>query len=159
MDGHRATLLGWATLAWVSDYSQFYLIDPADAAFEAPTEITAEMMRRDFFATPSGLVVYTQDCLRQHIDISIYDGEPAHPATEPMSQAAWTRVEGADLHFPSRSFGLSSPSHPTLPFGPLFLVGSELMRARIAWKEFKGSRDDSIPVEPDVIAVSLWPRP
>lgn len=159
MDGHRATLLGSATLAWVSDYGQFYLVDPADEPFVAPTKITSEMMRRGFFAAPSGLVVYTNDSLQQRIDLAIYDGEPAHPATEPMSGAAWTRVEQADLHFPSRSFGVSSPSHPPRPFGPVFHVGSELMRARIAWKEFEGSRDDSVPVEPDVIAVSLWPRP
>ena len=159
MDEHRVALLGSATLVWGSDYGQFYLVDPADEPFEAPTKITAEMMRRSVFATPCGLVVYTNDCLQQHIDIAIHDGEPAHPATEPMSGAAWTRVGEVDVHFPSRTFGVSSPSLPILPFGPVFHVGSELMRARIAWREFEGSRDDSVPVEPDVIAVTLWPRP
>ena len=113
MDGRRVALLGSANLAWQSDYSQFYLIDPDDDGFRAPEEITAEMERRSFIAAPSGLVVYTNDCLQQHIRLSIHDGEPLHPATEPMSGAAWTRVGEADLHFPSRSFGVSSPSHPT----------------------------------------------
>ena len=76
-----------------------------------------------------------------------------------MSGAAWTRVADADLRFPSRSFTISSPSHPDSPFGPVFFVGSETVKARIAWEEFEGSRDDSVPVEPDVIAISLWPRP
>jgi len=29
---------------------------------------------------------------------------------------------------------------------------------RIGWMEFQGSRDDSVPVEPDIIDISIWPR-
>ena len=44
-----------------------------------------------------------------------------------------------------------------LPAGPLFLLDTESVAARISWMEFQGSRDDSQPVEPDVIAITLWP--
>ena len=159
MQERQSTLLGQATLAWQSDYGQFCLIDPGSSTYASPTEITAEMEARSLFVLKSGLVVYTSDCLQQHIEITVYDGEPAHPSTEPMSGAAWTRVEAADLTFPSRSFTISSPSRPDpMPFGPVFFVGAEAMKARIAWKAFQGGRDDSVPVEPDVIAISLWPQ-
>ncbi|TKT75805.1 hypothetical protein [Aquamicrobium sp. LC103] len=150
---------GWATFAWQADYGQFYLIDPEAPAFEAPTEITPEMERRSFFATPTGLVVYTGDCLQQHIRIRIYDTEPVRSEVEEMSGNPWTRVETTDAHFPSRKFALSSPSMPDpLPAGPLFLLEAERISVRIQWMEFQGSRDDSVPVEPDVIELTLWPR-
>ena len=118
MDERRVTLLGRAILAWQSDYTQFYLVDPSDGDFTAPVEITAEMEARSLFVLPSGLVVYTNDCTQQHIQITIHDGEPIHPATEPMSGAAWTRAEEAELHFPSPSFTVSSPV--ALPVGAGF---------------------------------------
>ena len=37
---------GWTTLAWQSDYCQFYLVDRGDEAFEPPVEITAGMEAR-----------------------------------------------------------------------------------------------------------------
>lgn len=151
-------LRGWATFAWQSDYGQFYLIDPEDAAFLPPTEITAEMEQRRLHALPCGLVVYTEGCLQQHIRIAIHDGEPDHPSAEPMSGEVWTQVETAETRFPSRRFSISSPSMPDpLPGGPFFLLDSEMCCVRISWKEFQASRDDSVPVEPDVIDLSIWP--
>jgi len=149
---------GWATFAWQSDYGQFYLIDPQAPTFEAPTEITPEMEQRSLFATPAGLVVYTQSCLQQHIRIAIYDREPDHPQVEDMSGKPWTRVGVTQARFPSRTFTLSSPSTPDpLPAGPLFLLETPIVVVRISWMEFQGSRDESVPVEPDVISLTLWP--
>ncbi|BDG71370.1 hypothetical protein [Roseomonas fluvialis] len=149
---------GWATFAWQSDYGQFYLVDRAGADVIAPVEITPEMEQRGLFVPPTGLVVYTQGCLQQHIRIAIYGTEPEHAPVEPMSGNPWTRVETVQARFPSRSFAISSPSMPDpLPAGPLFLLESEAVAVRIAWMEFEGSRDDSVPVEPDVIEVALWP--
>lgn len=148
---------GWATFAWQSDYGQFYLIDP-DEPFTPPIEITPEMERRSLFAAPAGLVVYTQDCLQQHIRISIYDAEPDPSPVEQMSGKPWTRVETTPACFPSRKFTISSPSMPDpFPAGPVFLLDSGKVAARINWMEFEGSRDDSVPVEPDVIEITLWP--
>ena len=149
---------GWATFAWQSDYGQFYLVDCEDPAFTPPVEITPEMERRSLFVTPAGLVVYTQGCLQQHIRISIYDTEPDHSPVEQMSGKPWTRVGTTGAYFPSRKFTISSPSTPNpLPAGPVFLLDTERVAARIAWMEFQGSRDDSVPVEPDVIEITLWP--
>ncbi|MBP0493619.1 hypothetical protein [Roseomonas indoligenes] len=151
-------LRGWASLAWQSDYGQFYLVDPGDSAFRPPEEITPEMMNRSLFVPANGLVVYTEGCLQQRIDIAIHDTEPDHPTAEPMGGNPWARVGTVGLLFPSRRFALSSPSSPSpLPCGPFFLLDSATVMARISWMEFQGSRDDSVPVEPDVIAIALWP--
>ena len=149
---------GWATFAWQSDYGQFHLIDRADTEFAAPVEFTAEMETRRLAVLPAGLVVYTNDCLQQQIRVSIYDEEPEAAPVEPFTGTPWTQDEVVDVRFPSKSFALSSPSHPTpLPLGPVFGVQDVAMRARIRWMEFQGGRDDSVPVEPDVVDVSLWP--
>jgi hypothetical protein len=148
---------GWARFAWQSDYGQFYLIDGEDASFMPPTEITAEMEVSRLFVPPAGMVIYTQDCLQQHIQIAIYESEPDHAPVEPMSGKPWTRVETTKVNFPSQRFGISSPSMPNpLPAGPVFLLDAATVTARISWMEFEGSRDDSVPIEPDVIAITLW---
>jgi len=148
---------GWANFAWQSDYGQFYLVDRADETFEAPIEITAEMEARSLHVMTAGIVVYTQSCLQQHIRLAIYDAQPDHPATEPMSGNPWTRVETAEVRFPSKSFSISSPSMPDpLPNGPIFLVDAVTCTVRISWMEFQGSRDDSVPVEPDIIDIAIW---
>ncbi len=152
------SLRGLATFAWQSDYGQFYLIDHGEALFTPPVEITPEMERRSFFIPPTGLVVYTQSCLQQHIRILIYDAEPDQSPVEQMSGNPWTRIETVKARFPSRKFMISSPSMPDpLPGGPVFLLDAERVEARILWMEFQGSRDDSVPVEPDVIEIALWP--
>ncbi len=152
------TLRGWATFAWQSDYGQIYLVDDADGSFEAPVAITSEMEARRVHAPATGLVVYTQDCLQQQIRIAIHAVEPARAETEPMSGKPWTQVETIAARFPGRRFTLSSPSHPyPLPAGPVFLLDTPTVRARVGWLEFEGCRDDSVPVEPDVIDIVLWP--
>ena len=152
------TLRGWASFAWQADYGQFYLIDATDASFLAPTDITDAVLDESFAIPRTGLVVYTGGCLQQRIDIMIHDAEPEHPATEPMSGQPWTRTRTATVQLPSEGFALSSPSHPdALPCGPLFLLDAPTVGVRINWKEFQGLRDDSVPVDPDVIAVTLWP--
>ncbi|TDR95662.1 hypothetical protein [Enterovirga rhinocerotis] len=149
---------GWATFAWQSDYSQLYLVDPEANTFEAPIEITPEIYQQSFFVPPSGLVVYTADCLQQHIRVRIYDTQPVLPEVEEMSGNPWTRVETTEACFPSRSFTLSSPSMPyPLPAGPLFLLNTEKVAIRIQWMEFQGGRYDSVPVEPDLIEITVWP--
>ena len=149
---------GWATFAWQSDYGQFYLVDHETPDFAAPIEITPEMERRSLFVPPTGLVIYTEGSLQQHIRIAIYDTEPDHSPTEDMSGNPWTRIETVTARFPSRKFTLSSPSAPDpLPSGPFFLLDTADVMARISWMEFQESRDDSVPVEPDVIAITLWP--
>lgn len=151
-------LTGWATFAWQSDYGQFYLIDVEEGGFEPPIEITPEVEARRFVATPTGLVVYTNSCLYQQIRIQIFDGEPDHSVTELMSGKPWTQVETTVVSFPSRKFSISSPSHPDpLPAGPFFALDRPNADARIAWMEFQGSRDESVPAEADVIEISLWP--
>ena len=149
---------GWATFAWQADYGQFYLVDHETPDFAAPIEITPEMERRSLFVPPTGLVIYTEGSLQQHIRIAIYDTEPDHSPTEDMSGNPWTRIETVTAHFPSRKFTLSSPSAPDpLPSGPFFLLDTADAMARISWMEFQESRDDSLPVEPEVIAITLWP--
>lgn len=150
---------GWASFAWQADYGQFYLIDCEDSAFRPPTEITADMERRSLFVPPTGIVIYTGGCLQQHIRISIYESEPDHAPVEPMSGKPWTRIETVEARFPSQKFTISSPSMPDpLPCGPIFLLDAATVTARIGWMEFQGSRDDSVPVEPDVIEIAFWAR-
>lgn len=146
---------GWATFAWQSDYGQFYLVDREDVA---PVENTMEMEARSLCVTPRGLVIYTQSSLQQHIRIAIYDSEPEHPVTEPLSGNLWTRIEQTQASFPSMSFGIFSPSLPDpLPYGPIFLVGSTDCVIQINWMESQGGRDDSVPVDPDIIDIAIWP--
>lgn len=153
------TIRGWASFAWQADYGQFYLIDGEDAAFRPPTEFTPEMERRSLFVPPAGIVIYTGGCLQQHIRIAIHDAEPEHAPVEPMSGKPWTRIETVEPHFPSRKFTISSPSMPDpLPCGPVFFLDAAAVTARISWMEFQGSRDDSVPVEPDVIEIAFWAR-
>jgi len=151
-------ILGSARLAWQSDYGQFYLVDLRDTAFTPPMAITPVMERQRFQATPAGLVVYTADCLQQHVEIRVHDAEPMFSEVELMSDRPWTQVETTPAHFPCRTFSISSPCAPDpQPFGPLFLTPSEHVQVRIAWVEFDGARDDSVPVEPDVIQIDIWP--
>jgi hypothetical protein len=150
-------LRGWANFAWQADYGQFYLIDCQDTDFQAPIEITAEMERRSLFVPATGIVVYTQDCLNQHIRISIHDSEPDHTPVEEIGRKPWTRVETVKASFPSQMFTISSPSMPyPLPGGPLFYLDAETVTARISWMEFEGVRDESVPFDPDVIQITLW---
>ena len=39
----------------------------------------------------------------------------------------------------------------------LFFTPREEVSIRIAWMEFQDGRDDSVPVEPDVIEITIWP--
>ena len=150
---------GWATFAWQSDYGQLYLVDRNDLSFRAPEIITDEMMQRGLCALPKGLVIYTNDCLQQHIRIRIFAAEPDYLPADQMSGNPWTNVETIEACFPSRTFLNSSPSIPDpLPAGPVFLLETEKVIARISWMEFQGSRDDSVPVEPDVIEITFWPN-
>lgn len=152
-------LTGWANFAWQADYGQFYLIDLEDLAFEAPTSFTEEMETRRVIALSSGLVVYTNDCLQQHVRLHLHDAEPALEPAESMSGNPWTQVETLSAKFPSRAFSLSSPSSPTpLPGGPIFLLDAPTVGVRVYWMEFQGSRDDSVPVDPDVIEIHFWPQ-
>lgn len=150
---------GWATFAWQADYGQFYLIDGDGADFHAPEEITTAMVEDSLAVLPSGLVVYTAGCLQQHIRIAIYAARPEQdPAQEPMWGKPWTHQRTVTAHFPSRRFTISSPSTPTpRPCGPLFLLDSPVVTIRISWMEFQDTRDDSVPVEPDVIDLAIWP--
>ncbi len=134
MTGMAPSPKGWATFAWQSDYGQFFLVDREDEDFEAPVEITPEMEAPSLCVMPNGLVIYTQSSPQQHIRIAIYDSEPEHPVTEPMSGNLWTRTEQTQASFPSRSFAISSPSLPDpLPYGPIFLVGSADCVIQINW--------------------------
>lgn len=106
-----------------------------------------------------GLVIYTLDCLQQKIRILIHDSEPVHSPVETMSGKPWTRIEYVEANFPSKKFTISSPSTPyPLPGGPVFFLETATVAARINWMEFQDSRDDSVPVEPDVIEIVLWTR-
>ena len=153
------TLRGRATFAWQSDYGQFYLIDRHDSAFRPPTQFTADIEKRSLFVPAAGLVVYTNDCLQQHVRILVYDSEPELSPVECMSGNLWTRIETAVAVFPSRKFTISSPSMPDpLPGGPVFFLDAAAVTAHVSWMEFHGSRDDSVPVEPDVIEIAFWPH-
>lgn len=155
---HHMSPRGWATFAWQADYGQFYLADD-ESHFAAPEEITPHMMEASFCVTPKGLVIYTADSLLQNIRIRIYDDEPVHSPNEEITGKHWTRVRQTEVQFPSKKFLLSSPSAPSpLPAGPVFMLTTTEMNARIHWMEFQGSLDDSVPAETDVIEVTLWPR-
>ena len=75
-----------------------------------------------------------------------------------MSDKPWTHVETVEVRFPSKSFSISSPSMPDpLLNGPIFLIDTVTCAMRINWMEFQGCRDDSVPVNPDVIDIAIWP--
>jgi hypothetical protein len=147
-----------ATFAWQSDYAQFYLIDPSDDRFQAPTDITPEMMSRRYHRLNAGLVIYTNDCLQQLIEVRIFGGEPPRDDTDWRSGRAWTQVETVTVSFPSKHLTLDSPSKGSPGnYGPNFRVDAAMMAVRIQWMEFPGSRYDTKLVEPDVIRLDLWP--
>ncbi len=155
--------LGGATLAWQSDYGQFYLADAAAGDhLQAPTDITPEITARSWCIFPQGLAVYTNDCLQQHLRLTIHDSAPPPLPVEPFSGKPWTRIETVQMTFPSKRITLSSPSSRSGGStgdlgGPFFHLASAACHVRICWMEFPGSRDDSVPIEPDVIDMALWP--
>lgn len=149
--------IGGVRLAWQSDYGQFYLVDCSDAAFLALVDITQEIMARNYFVTPTGLVVYTNGCLQQHIHIFIHSVEPAAAPMEMISQRPWTAVETLRATFPSQRFTISSPGFPDTSAGPIFIVPTKDVGVRISWCQRGGSFDDSVPMDPDVIDVTIWP--
>ncbi len=156
MSIETAQCLGGADLSWQGDYGQFYLIDQGDTAFLPPVD-PALMGPQRLVVQPAGLVVYTGGCLQQIIRIAIYDTEPDHEPGEWRSDRPWDKVQTVDLRFPSQAFTISSPSHPSpQPYGPLFLLGAEQVKARVAWMEFPDGRDDSVPIEPDVFSITIW---
>lgn len=130
MMAHR----GGADLSWASDYGQFYLVDYEDREWNAPTAITNVMMQRRWSASSSGLVVYTNDCLQQIIEIRLHDSEPQHDATEWRSSSPWTQIETATATFPSKRFLIDSPSlgGSSYPGGPLFQLDGTAMAVRIS---------------------------
>ncbi len=94
---------------------------------------------------------------------SVRQGENGAPSENQddfaLSGRPWTQVGTIAARFPSCRFAVSSPSSPDpLPFGPFFFLGAEAVLVRVSWMEFQGSRDDGVPVEPDVIEVVIWPR-
>ena len=124
--------------------------------------MTDEIMKRNWHRMPSGLVVYTKDCLKQLIEIQIHGVEPRHDDVEWRSGRPWTQVETTTALFPSRTFAVSSPSYTGLhAVGPLFRLESPGVAVRISWMEFPldpSVRDDTKPgAEPDVIRLTLWP--
>ena len=149
---------GGATFSWQSDYAQFYLVDIADNQFETPVDITPEMLSRRYHQMKTGLVIYTNDCLQQLIEVRIFDVMPKADSAEWRSGRTWTQVETVDVTLPSKMFTLNSPSISSLGgYGPNFRVDAATMVARIQWMELDGSRDDTKLVEPDVIQIDLWP--
>lgn len=150
--------IGGAVLAWQSDYSQFYLIDGDDAAFVAPDQLTPEIAARGWSIAPGGLAVYTQDCLKQLIEIRLFDAPSAADATEWRSQRAWTKTETAPVVFPAGRFTVSSPSRAgTEASGPWFMTGATSLVARLQWMELPGEHYDEDRRVYDVIRIDLWP--
>jgi len=73
-----------------------------------------------------------------------------------MSDKPWTHVETVEVRFPSKSFSISSPSMPDpLPNGTIFLVDTVTCAMRISWRKFEGSRDDSVPADPNVMDIAI----
>ncbi len=152
------TYLGGATVSWQSDYAQFYIVDADDMTFEAPVEITDQMMRQRWHRLPSGLVVYTNDCLQQLIEVRVFSAASPLDPNEWRSGRAWTQTETTEIALPSRRFALSSPSRarPGIA-GPYFGVEAARMTVRILWMELIDPYDDSPARGPDVIRLDLWP--
>jgi hypothetical protein len=155
----RAVIIAYATFAWVSDYSQFYLVDSVELGIADIDKLELQTYERDWYAGPSGLVVYTVDCLRQEIRIQLHDAAPELAETELMTGLPWKRTAvTGDIVFPSGKFTLSSPSRGgTGANGPLFVVPNPRMRARIGWLEFEEETYDPFRPRADVIQLDLWP--
>ena len=152
------SMIGGAQFARQSDYGQFYLVDrDQKVSFESDVN-TPEMEKKRVGATDFGLLVYTNDSLHLHVRIYIHDAAPEASATELMSYNPWTQVEELTARFPSRSFSIDSPSsaYPTQA-GPVFFLPTDHVHIRVSWMEFQGERDESVPVEPNVIQVDIWP--
>lgn len=150
--------IGGATFAWQSDYSQFYLIDGDHAAFVAPCDVTPEMEARGWAITPGGLVVYTQDCLKQLIEIRLFDGPSDAETAEWRSERAWTKTETTHVVLPAGRFTISSPSRAgTEASGPWFMTGAPSLVARLQWMELPGEHYDEDRRVYDVIRIDLWP--
>jgi hypothetical protein len=150
---------GGETLRWKSDFAQFYLVDDAIPDFDAPVDITHEMIFCGWHPMPGGLAIYTNDCLHQLIEIRIFSAPAAQDEIEWRSGRTWTKVTTTSVLLPSKQFVLSSPSRggPAGNYGPIFRVDAAAMVIRIHWMEFQGSRDDTKLVEPDVIRLDFWP--
>jgi hypothetical protein len=152
-------IIAFSTFAWVSDYSQFYLVDSVELGIPDIENLPPAAYDHGWHAAASGLVVYTVDCLRQEIRILLHDAAPELAATEIMTGLPWKRVVSTgDIVFPSGRFTLSSPSRGgTGAHGPLFIAPRGRLRARIAWLEFEEDTYDPFRPKADVIQLDLWP--
>ncbi len=149
---------GGATFAWQSDYAQFYLVDADHEAFVAPIDITAEMMAQSFAVCPNGLVIYTEDCLRQLIEVRLFDAEAKAEPGDWRSDRSWTRIATITVTFPSRRFTVSSPSRAgTEACGPWFEAGASKLKARLQWMELGSDNYEAARPHDDVIRIDLWP--
>jgi hypothetical protein len=150
--------LGGADFAWVSDYSQIYLIDSENSVIVGIEDVPTSDMEHGFHVAANALVVYTVDCLRQTIRITLYDAAPLAKPQEIMSEDAWTKVIETVVTFPSGSFTISSPSKSgTENYGPHFKAPAKKLNARVSWLEYQDDRYDAFRIKPDVIQIELWP--
>ena len=150
--------LGGATLAWVSDYSQIYFVDGADPVIVGIDDIPVSDMERGYHNASNALVVYSIDCLCQHIRIQLYDSIPVASVKDSMSEDAWNKTVETNVTFPSGSFTVSSPSKSGLEtYGPHFKAPASKLRARISWLEYNDDHYDAFRPKPDVIQIELWP--
>jgi hypothetical protein len=150
--------LGGAEFAWVSDYAQIYFVDAADPRIAGIEDVPAADMERGFHLAPQALVVYTADCLRQHVRVALHDSAPQVSPREIMSEDVWTKVFEVAVTFPSGRFTISSPSKSGgEDYGPVFKAPAKVLRARLSWLEYEADRYDAFRPKPDVIQIELWP--
>jgi hypothetical protein len=150
--------LGGGTLAWMSDYSQIYLVDVATPAIEGIDTFPVEIFERDFYVTPEGMIIFTVDCLRQEIRVSTYDAPAPASTQDLMSETAWTKQIETELVLPSKAFVLSSPSKcGGEAWAPVFKAPAARLTARISWLVHESDHYDAFRPKADIIQIELWP--
>jgi hypothetical protein len=150
--------LGGGSLAWCSDYGQIYFFDTDAGPIAGLDDLPTEVFERRWHAGETGFVIYTQDALRQRINIAIHDSAPDDVPTEPLSEDRWTKSAEFKGQFPSQKMLISSPSASGgETYAPTFALPAAACAVRVSWLEYPEDCYNAFRPKPDVFRIEIWP--
>ncbi len=150
------TILSNFAFDWCSDYGQFMLTD-VETRFAFLEDISDTVYARGYHVAPGGLLVYTQDCLRQRIEVALLDSAPPPPEPDSVTPTQKFRTAQTSTSFPSGFFTIGSVSKTNYEaYGPRWNVGTSALSIRISWTEFLTDTYNPQRPEVDCFRLDLW---
>jgi hypothetical protein len=151
-------ILSETSLAWCSDYAQFYVLDTYSLSLPEADKFGSEVYAQGFYIAKNGFVVFTEDTSRQIIRVRIEDSPFECKAVEELSGDGWNKTKQFQAEFPSKTFVVSSPSKSgTEVHMPRFVLPSKRVTARVSWLEYGEDEYNIFRPKPDIIQLDMWP--